>query len=651
MQSETLDIAGRLTSIFSQHNVGFYRVSKILQAKGTPIDATTLSRWCSRQRQPTRVSAVMALKSLETHFSLPDDYLVECVRPQKTGIPRFSITEPLSTREKVLISRHLPADFNMREAQERSEIVAWISSNILGRKLEFRSFQRLAATQRYAFRFRFDNAAGPTAAALFSAGAIDAPDALNRDMVALAQFMTAKLSPIGFRRTTPWNRENALRHFRTFGRIFGALAAKPSSDVHGAGVPQKALSLALFSFPQIWDWYLQWNERRRGFFSTWEPSLMITAWQLCGENGFVRQQPGLAATLSPIDGLITQDQIASAISGWDEHCSRCASHCRQRAREIKLIARRHRDPFGPITPVLDADEPLREYLKVATEILKRIPDRQTRPLAAAHAVRSFLMFRLGLHLGVRQVNLRRLLLATPGQLFSSERQLEINRQGELRWQTLKGVWEVFIPAAAFKNGSFGFFKGRPFVLELPDVGGLYRYIGEYIEVHRPYLLGKAADPRTFFIKTVSKRSRRAEFDQQTFCNAWNNIIATYGIYNPYTRKGAIKGMLPHGPHALRDILATHVLKQTGSYELAGYAIQDAAATVLKYYSRFFPKDKSAIAAKTLNLVWSEGGHSPSSEHALPNQVQTRSYQPVLTGERLLVRPVSGSAWNTDPSLK
>lgn len=40
-------------------------------------------------------------------------------------------------------------------------------------------------------------------------------------------------------------------------------------------------------------------------------------------------------------------------------------------------------------------------------------------------------------------------------------------------------------------------------------------------------------------------------------------IQHYGIYNPYTGRGAIKGLLPHGPHNARDVLATHVLKQTG----------------------------------------------------------------------------------------
>ena len=73
--------------------------------------------------------------------------------------------------------------------------------------------------------------------------------------------------------------------------------------------------------------------------------------------------------------------------------------------------------------------------------------------------------------------------------------------------------------------------------------------------------------------------------------------------DPYTGRGAIKGLLPHGPHNLRDILATHVLKQTGSYEQASYAIRDTPDVVQQHYGRFLPQDKAALAAKILNQLW------------------------------------------------
>lgn len=64
-----------------------------------------------------------------------------------------------------------------------------------------------------------------------------------------------------------------------------------------------------------------------------------------------------------------------------------------------------------------------------------------------------------------------------------------------------------------------------------------------------------------------------------------------------------KCVLPHGPHNVRDVLATHVLKATGSYEQASYAIQDTPEVVAKHYGRFLPQDKAALAAQVLNKVW------------------------------------------------
>lgn len=52
-----------------------------------------------------------------------------------------------------------------------------------------------------------------------------------------------------------------------------------------------------------------------------------------------------------------------------------------------------------------------------------------------------------------------------------------------------------------------------------------------------------------------------------------------------------------------DGLATHILKKTGSYEQASYAIQDTPDMVQQHYGRFLPQDKAAIAAQVLNRVW------------------------------------------------
>lgn len=321
------------------------------------------------------------------------------------------------------------------------------------------------------------------------------------------------------------------------------------------------------------------------------------------DTGWLRQTPGLAERVLPIEGVVSAAEASTIASDWSAACDAMYDYAKAAAREVQKLARVHRDPFEPIMPILEADSPLSEYRKITEEIVRLMPCEIRHPKAAAEAVRAFLMLRLGLHLGVRQKNLRQLLVTEKGCLPRTERLLTDLKRGELRWSSRESAWEVLIPSAAFKNADSSFFAGKPFRLALPDLGGLYEMIDAYLERHRRQLLGCMPDPGTFFVKSVSTRSHEAEYNQTTFYEAWRLTIQRYGIYNPYTQRGAIPGLLPHGPHNVRDVLATHVLKRTGSYQQASYAIQDTPEMVAKHYGRFLPEDKAAMAAQILNQVW------------------------------------------------
>ena len=232
-----------------------------------------------------------------------------------------------------------------------------------------------------------------------------------------------------------------------------------------------------------------------------------------------------------------------------------------------------------------------------------MPDEKIAPAKTALAVRAYLMVRLAMHTGLRQRNLRELLLCMPGRKPRSSHDLEGLEQREIRWSREERHWEIFIPACAFKNSGSPFFHGRPYHIVLPQLDNLYRYIEDYIERHRPLLMGGRHYPDTFFVRTFRSAFRCQPHDVSSFYDAWMDIIQRYGIHNPYTGKGAIIGLLPHGPHSVRDVIATHILKQTGSYELAGFALQDTTAAVMRHYSRFAPHEKTAMAADILNDVW------------------------------------------------
>lgn len=348
------------------------------------------------------------------------------------------------------------------------------------------------------------------------------------------------------------------------------------------------------------------RERKRGFYTMWECDMLVLGSALTRKDtGWLRQSPHIGQHLEPIPGLISQEDINRVRTDWDKTCEDLYLHAKLRNREIERVARVHRDPFEPILVVLEADKPVAEYRKITEEIVRLMPDEAVYPLRHAEADRSFLLLRLGLHLGLRQRNMRELLVCRPGDTPRSERRLEELRRGELRWSDRDQGWEVLIPSVAFKTASSSFFGSKPFRLVLPDLADLYGYLSAYISRHRARLLGTAEDPGTFFVKSAKSTSADAAYDQNTFYEAWRLTVQRYGIYNPYTGHGAIKGLLPHGPHNIRDVLATHILKQTGSYEHASYAIQDTPEMVSKHYGRFLPQDKAGIAAQELNRVWAD----------------------------------------------
>jgi hypothetical protein len=138
---------------------------------------------------------------------------------------------------------------------------------------------------------------------------------------------------------------------------------------------------------------------------------------------------------------------------WEGMCDDFYQHDMVRAREIQRATKVHRDPFEPIIAVLEADSPVGEYKRIAEEILWLMPDTRRYPKPAAEAVRSLLMIRLRLHLGVRQRNLRELLFCPRDEVPLSERQLEMGRSGELRWNYMEKGWEVLI-AAQQNRGSY-----------------------------------------------------------------------------------------------------------------------------------------------------------------------------------------------------
>jgi len=603
-EPEDLGTALRLHA--TRHGETIHHLYRAVVRPKDGLNRSTLISWARGAKAPRSVISLEVLRRIERRYQLPEGYFAEKVANPVRAATGFDL-DGVSASERRRMAWHLPDNFNSRPRHEREEIIDWVRNVIISGSTDYRRYQAAAMRQHFAVRFagistprrKSSTAKGPD-----DSGVIDAPAQLNAEIAELLKFKTSTFAAFGLQRNGVWGEETASQKIEHFGLWFGAFAAPIESDVRGFGADPKCLTFAMMVFPQVWDWYLQWREQRRGFYTKWETDLLSIAAALNREEtGWLRQTPHIGDHLQEIEGLITRQNIDEARADWAAACDRMYRHARRRIKEIDRVARIHRDPFEPILSVLEAPSPVGEYRKITEEILRLMPDERRHPLAAAEAVRAFLLLRIGLHTGLRQKNLRELLLCKREELPTSERRLEDMKRGELRWSTRDHGWEILIPSVAFKNASSSFFGAKPFRLILPDLRGLYEKLEAYIDRHRARLIGEAADPETFFVKTAKRTSTNAAYDQNTFYEAWRLVIQRYGIFNPWTGRGAIKGLLPHGPHNVRDVLATHILKQTGSYEQASYAIQDTPEMVSQHYGRFLPQDKAEIAARILNKVW------------------------------------------------
>jgi hypothetical protein len=575
---------------------------------------SVINWWRSGLSGPRRGKSLSLLETIERHFELPDGRLSNLLRRGSSAI--FQDIRMRYRSMHYIISWHIPADFDSRTEADRQQILDWLRANVLPANTEYGKYLRDAAHFKHALVFptlprslgghklkQTPSGRSRSVQKAMIARNPRAPDHIVKEIVDLAKHNTAPLPPPGYFRRGMWRHPTMRSDIRRCGSVLGLLAAPPEAKVGGRGVPFDKLTLGLFVFPALWDWYLQWNLARRGFFTNSEQLALHTVKVLTrARTGWLRQHPELARKLEPIDELITARDIQKAQKDWGATCDAAYEFARERKTELNFAVRHHRDPSLPILPVLSSPNPMREYKKIGDEILRWMPNEVQSPVQMSSHVRDYLIFRFAIHLGIRSRNLRELLLCPPTKPHSSMRSLEKLRQGELRWKSEDRAWEVIIPSVAFKNGQSSFFCGRPFHMTLPDLEGLYGWIKRYIEIDRLRLLDTHSDPHTFFVRAY-RENIHPSYDEHSFSKLWSTFIQRYGIYNPYTGRGAIEGLLCHGHHAVRSVLATHLIKKTGSYELASYAIQDTVKTVMKRYGRFLPHEKLARVADELNKVW------------------------------------------------
>lgn len=415
------------------------------------------------------------------------------------------------------------------------------------------------------------------------------PDRLKAEFLGLKEY---KMAPSGLgnkKRRGKWGKETVKFARIQLESFFGFLclpADHPDSELRGLGLPAESLTLAWLAVQDVVERYLDFCLLRAGDYNTGTETF-INMWTstLQPHGGWLWLHPKLLERLpEPLQ------QKVDAAGGWQAYCESVVSELKdslaslQRNGQIKQT----REPMWAIGPILDHAEPL-SLIDAALRLTRQELEARGRPNEMvgrnlAVGWRDYVCFSILVRIGLREKH---------WGLFTYYE----DGTGHLRHDPIDG-WQLMIPHVDFKNFSnkkIFTSHSREGVLcltfnELELLQPLVPVLEHYLKEIRPIIAGEGhfLFP-TFHGTAMSGHSLYAQF------SAW-----TEKYLSQYSSKPtAIKGVLSFGPHAMRDILATHIIKTTGDISLAANILLDSEEMVRKHYARFLPKDRIGLAMAKL----------------------------------------------------
>lgn len=564
----------------------------------TNVNVEKINAWIRRGHNPS-VESFPDIRRIEQALKLPKDALTSrVVRPRRKPFSPDVYPEHITVDNDEIKVRSrvsfrtslrplLPDDYDERSEIEKEEIAVWVVKNLLRRATGWCEWYRLIGGKPFRMK--------------------KLPPTVEGQAKQLVSFKREKLPPPGMDRNGTWS-EAAEEMFRdNLRNILGYLTLSrdaPDPRFRGPGLDPDLFSIGMFVCSDFIDTWVRWKAKRREkgaddsvvdseSYSHYDLHLLnVITNQLEPGTGWIRQKPELANQLKPIPGFIDEAFIERAKADWDGVCNEVAAEYLKLVAQIKDVAEEQRDPFEPILPLLDVDHPLytnpiSAFKNFTRSILNDLPDSTTAPIFAAKHVRNYLIARILIATALRSKNVREL-------TYREDNKGHLRREGD--------KWVIVIPHHRFKNKNSSFFgkkkKKSDYRRVLADNDDLYHWIEEYLAVHRPVLM-KGGSSDIFFYNM----SKKPVMSRVHFSYIYRKLTMLYFAHNPYTGRG-VPGVLPHGPHAVRDIWATFVIQLTGSYELAAYMIGDSKKTVEEHYTRFMPKDKARLVDLVINNVWS-----------------------------------------------
>jgi hypothetical protein len=318
------------------------------------------------------------------------------------------------------------------------------------------------------------------------------------------------------------------------------------STAGGMGMPAtEAMTLSNFARDDLLRGYNEWRIERSGGIS---------------HEGLRTLLKFVASLCHPETGYLTQtwerfDGFAKALTceDWLQDCKFAYDYARSLASDLEAVVGSSRSSFEPIKVALSLPNPLDA---VADAVIRMDADRpSTGGKNEAIWARDRLLFKLLASNPLRDKNIRMLTFREDGT-------------GHLRKQD--GVWRIAIPKGEFKNHR-GAAKDRDY--DMPVRREVWSDIERYVRDYRPMLV--TGDTPYVFVSRERGDRPMYRLGRQ---------------FEALTRK-YLAGCPGVGPHAMRHLVATSILKQhPNDWAAAAWALHDREETVRRHYAHLRSDD-------------------------------------------------------------
>lgn len=570
---QTQNFHERLKQLINEHGLTVSAVSKAVLGNKSSLRLVFVNQYYPQPSTVAKFEEYFQIQPGELERLLPPR--IERLRSKDIAIVRQEFKPSVWQR----IRKHLPEGFSTYTPETQIKIAQDIHARILTQGSETQERISKLCEQPYKYRLAVGGRGNTRP---------EMPTRLRQQCVDLYAFQTSELIRGTLERKQQLKLPSARKVQDELAGMFGALWE--------CALPDEAMTLGIFAVkPTLIDIYVDFMVQRRGRLTEMPVTVLIAIHTLFAKRyGYVRQVgPSTIQDLTEHPPFFTDADIQYARSNWHEACDAACAYIARQITQIRQklaqIGTKGRDPFAPVLPILDADLPLNEYAKIIAEGRRRIVAHDVDFGEFTSQARDILLLHLVGLTGFRVKNWSDLYICLPGTTRRSETFLRSQEAGEMYFENDR--WQIWMPVNAFKNAESEVFRHADHHHEtLPNSRSLIEDIERYLAV-RSDIIGGRPDPGRLFVPTARKENSASEFVPYTLAMSFRRAIERWAIYNPYTGVGALKGVTPFGPHAVRDIIATHILKTTnGDVRAAAQALLDTEQMIRKTYGRYLPKD-------------------------------------------------------------